>query len=72
VIYPGDPLSEHRFHVGKGLEALRALIEQVEGTGEGIVLVGRVGVTSHLGDVLRRARIPSRIEPPENATAGED
>ena len=67
VIYPGDPLSEHRFHVGEGLEALRALIERVEGTGEGIVLVGRVGVTSHLGDVLRRARIPSRIEPPENA-----
>jgi hypothetical protein len=34
----------------------------LQGTGEGIVLAGRVGITSHLGDLLRRARIPSRIE----------
>lgn len=64
VIYPGTPTIEHRFLVGHGLEALRALAAQLEGTGEGVVIVGRVGVTSHLGDVLRRARVPSRIEVP--------
>jgi hypothetical protein len=50
------------FEVSDGIEALRELIGRVRGTGEGIVLVGRVGVTSHLGDLLRRAQIPSRIE----------
>lgn len=63
TIYPGDPDVEHRFEVAEGLEALRALVGRIEGSGEGIVLVGNVGVTSHLGDVLRRARIPSRLEP---------
>jgi hypothetical protein len=62
VIYPGEAKSEHRFAVQEGLEALRALVETIKGTGQGIVLLGNVGVTSHLGDVLRRARIPSRIE----------
>ena len=41
-----------------------ALIARIEGTGEGVVLIGHVGVTSHFGDLLRRARIPSRIEEP--------
>jgi hypothetical protein len=63
VIYPGEPSVEHRFPVENGLEALRMLIATLEGTGEGVVLEGLVGVTSHLGDILRRARIPSRIEP---------
>lgn len=62
VIYPGRPSVEHRFPVERGLDALRELAQRLEGTGEGVVVVGRVGVTSHLGDVLRRARIPSRIE----------
>ena len=66
VLYPGEPKLEHRFPIEKGLGELRSLVERLEGRDEGIVLVGRVGVTSHLGDVLRRARIPSRIESPES------
>lgn len=62
VVHPGDAVSYRFFEVSQGIEALRELIDKVRGTGEGIVLVGRVGVTSHLGDLLRRARIPSRIE----------
>ena len=65
VIYPGDAPRWHRFPVEGGIAPLRDLIGTVSGTGEGIVLVGRVGVTSHFGDLLRRARIPSRIEEPE-------
>ena len=64
VIYPGDARRFHRFEVEQGIEALRQLVGQLHGSGDGIVLVGRVGVTSHLGDILRRARIPSRIEDP--------
>jgi hypothetical protein len=63
TIYPGHASSEHRFDVAQGLEALRALIGRIpRSSNHGIVLVGHVGVTSHFGDLLRRARIPSRIE----------
>ena len=62
VVHPGDAVYYNFFEVTRGIEALRELIGRVRGTGEGIVLVGRVGVTSHLGDLLRRAQIPSRIE----------
>ena len=59
---PGEAARFHPLDVSQGIEALRHLIAQLRGTGDGIVLVGRVGVTSHLGDLLRRARFPSRIE----------
>jgi len=64
VVFPGQATKEHRFRVEDGIEALRSLVASVEGTGEGVVLVGHVGITSHLGDILRKARIPSRIEHP--------
>jgi len=64
TIYPGVAKRYHRFETDRGIDALRALIATVNGSGEGIVLVGRVGITSHFGDLLRRARIPSRIEEP--------
>lgn len=63
TIYPGHVLLSHRFEVERGLEELRKLISTIQGKGEGIILVGDVGITSHFGDVLRGAEIPSRIEP---------
>lgn len=62
TIYPGEALFYHRFDVMEGIDALRDLISKVQGTGEGIVIVGDVGITSHLGDLLRKAKIPSRLE----------
>jgi len=62
VIFPGDAESYRSLEISRGIDALRELIAKVQGTGDGIVLLGRVGVTSHFGDLLRRARIPSRIE----------
>ncbi len=62
VIYPGEPPHYRRFPVKDGLEGLRQLISSVGDSGDGIALVGEVGVTSHMGDVLRKARIPSIIE----------
>jgi hypothetical protein len=64
VIFPGEPERFHPLETAQGIDALRALIARIEGTGEGVVLIGHVGVTSHFGDLLRRARIPSRIEEP--------
>jgi hypothetical protein len=61
IIYPGKALSYHQFDVERGLEELRKLISSIEGSDQGIVLVGDVGITSHLGDVLRRAKVPSAI-----------
>jgi hypothetical protein len=63
TIFPGTPTKEHPFPVDRGLEQLRQLVDRIKDTGEGVLLIGHVGVTSHLGDVLRRARVPSRIQP---------
>lgn len=65
VIHQGEAHHYHRFEVAHGIDELRALIARVRGSGEGIILVGHVGVTSHLGDLLRKAEIPSRIEYPD-------
>ncbi len=62
IIFPGEAACYHSLEVAQGIDALRELIARVQGTGGGIVLLGHVGVTSHFGDLLRRARIPSRIE----------
>lgn len=64
IIFPGDPEYFERFDVKEGLEKLRALITNLQDKGHGIILVGDVGVTSHFGDVLRKAKIPSKVEAP--------
>jgi len=64
TIYPGQAKRYHRLATDRGIDALRELIATINGAGEGIILVGRIGITSHFGDILRRARIPSRIEEP--------
>lgn len=49
------------FDVKKGLDELRALIVSVKDKDIGIRLIGKVGITSHFGDVLRQNNIPSYI-----------
>jgi hypothetical protein len=61
TIYPGTPSRWRRFDPSLGLERLRELIATVP-PGEGVELTGDVGVTSHAGDLLRRAAIPSRLD----------
>jgi hypothetical protein len=60
TIHPGSPSRWHRFDPAQGLDRLRDLIATVP-PGEGIELTTAVGVTSHAGDLLRRAAIPSRL-----------
>jgi hypothetical protein len=61
-IYPGQATRFVRFAAEEGLEGLRRLIDQARGTVVGIVLAGQVGLASHMGDLLRKAKIPSRLE----------
>jgi hypothetical protein len=60
AIHPGTPARWRRFDPSLGLEKLRELIASVDGD-EGIEVAGHIGVTSHAGDLLRRAAIPSRL-----------
>jgi hypothetical protein len=62
TISPGTPARWRRFDPSLGLEGLRELIATVN-PDEGIELTGAVGVTSHAGDLLRRAAVPSRLAP---------
>jgi len=63
TISPGTPARWHRFDPAQGLDRLRDLIATVP-AGEGVELTGEVGVTSHAGDLLRRAGIPARLAGP--------
>lgn len=62
IIYPGKADFYHEFRLSDGIDALRSLISKVKGKRDGIVVLGDVGITSHIGDLLRRAAIPSYIE----------
>ncbi len=64
IIYGGEAGTFIEFKVEDGLEALRKLIAGIAetNTDTGIILIGDVGITSHFGDLLRRARIPSRLK----------
>jgi hypothetical protein len=61
VIVPGLAKKWRPFKVTEGLEALREIIKTVRPPNEGLELIGNIGITSHIADVLRRANIPSRI-----------
>jgi hypothetical protein len=61
VIVSGKVDSEVEFDVKSGLVGLRELVTTIAGKSIGIKLLGEVGITSHIADVLRRNNIPSRI-----------
>lgn len=48
------------FDVAQGLEALRSLIADLD-DGTGVEIRGRVGLTSHIADVVRKANVPARM-----------
>lgn len=61
VIYPGEPSAWIDVQTSDGLEKLREVISTIQ-SGTGIKLHGNVGITSHFGDVLRKAKIPSVLQ----------
>jgi hypothetical protein len=63
TIVPGHAETEIDFYAEHGLAGLRDLVGQVDGTRCGIRIIGSVGMTSHMADLLRRYNVPSRIAP---------
>lgn len=64
VIVPGEPKNEWlTFCCKQGLETLRQLVSHAKENGNGIRIHGDVGMTSHIADVCRKAKIPSIIKP---------
>lgn len=61
-IVAGNPKVFHQFDVKDGLAKMNSLIKEIRDSGDGIILIGNVGLTSHFADTLRRNNIPSRIE----------
>lgn len=61
TIVKGKASRYEKFDVLLGLEALREKIRDIE-KGTGIELVGEVGISSHFGDLLRQAQVPSFIK----------
>jgi hypothetical protein len=60
VIVPGDATKWRRFDISLGLPALRDELNTFE-PDEGILIVGHVGLTSHVADVLRKSNRPARL-----------
>jgi hypothetical protein len=61
IIYPGQDDTEYiEYDTTRGINGLRDLIT-AHMPGAGIILRGNVGVTSHFGDLLRKAGIPSKL-----------
>lgn len=60
IIYPGTPTKTVIFNVSEGLPTLRSLISSLE-PDTGIYVIGNIGMSSHIADVLRKAKIPSQI-----------
>jgi hypothetical protein len=60
VIVPGQATRWVSFNVTEGLSALRNFVHQMA-PDEGLTLVGDVGLTSHVADVVRKAGVPTRL-----------
>jgi len=60
TIVPGEASNWVDFNVTQGLEALRSLSASLK-SDTGVTLDRRIGLTSHLADVLRKAGIPTRV-----------
>lgn len=63
VLVPGKAKRWITFDVSHGLEALRRLVAGIT-SGQGLELLGEVGLTSHVADVIRKAGVPARMKAP--------
>jgi hypothetical protein len=61
ILVPGEASKWYSFKVSRGLEELRNELSQL-GENDGIVLVGQVGLTSHIADIVRKTNKPARLD----------
>jgi hypothetical protein len=64
IIVPGSATAYQKFEISQGIPKLRELVAYAKERQEGIEVIGKVGITSHIADTLRRARVPSRMVTP--------
>ena len=62
MLSPGEASEWIHFDASRGIKDLRRLAAEFSGRGVGIVVAGEIGVTSHIGDILREAGIPAKLE----------
>lgn len=60
VLVPGEPTEWKTFEAGDGLEALRTFLERLPDTA-GVLVAGDIGLTSHLADLIRKAKRPAKL-----------
>ena len=60
-IVKGEPKYWYDFNVNDGLEKLRELISRINSNEEGVKIHGYIGITSHVGDLLRNNKIISKM-----------
>jgi hypothetical protein len=63
VLVPGEAKKWVDFHVSEGLSALRSVLTNLP-PDDGLSLIGDVGLTSHLADLIRKSGRPARIVAP--------
>jgi hypothetical protein len=61
VIAPGSATRWRPYNPASGLEELRNLLEEAQREGFGVEITRPVGLTSHVGDLLRSASVPARF-----------
>lgn len=62
TIVPGDAERWHRFKISGGLESLRSFLGSLK-QGDGLIVTGKFGLTSHIADTIRKAGFPAKIDP---------
>jgi hypothetical protein len=66
VFNGGEPAAGWlRFAPADGLDRLRPLLVRARAEGMGVLVTAPVGVTSHVGDLIRAAGVPGRLDVPE-------
>jgi hypothetical protein len=64
VIVTGTPPSFERFTINpNNLEEFRQKVQDAKKNGYGLEVAGQFGITSHIGDILRTACVPSKRAP---------
>ena len=63
VLVPGEADRWLSFEAASGLEALRAFLKDMPADA-GVTIEGEIGLTSHLADLVRKAKRPARIALP--------
>jgi hypothetical protein len=63
VLVPGEATQWRSFEASQGLEALRAFLLALPAD-TGVTIEGDIGLTSHLADLIRKAKRPARLLSP--------